>query len=142
MKPVPWLMVAFLVGVAQRVAVAGFCNNPTDNGSSFVAKRFGAYLKDRFSHVRIEYRTPTQLGLLQRFHRTLKAEAARLWTEPGAPRRRLPTALGQRFALPTCPQFQQRFDQQQQQKGGGEPPEGCLAIKQRHGSRSTHTKRR
>ncbi|NIL98547.1 MAG: DDE-type integrase/transposase/recombinase [Planctomycetales bacterium] len=46
----------------------------TDNGSSFIARRFGAYLKDRFSHVRIQYRTPTQLGLLERFHKTLKEE--------------------------------------------------------------------
>ena len=44
----------------------------TDNGSSFIAKRFGHYVKGRFSHVRIQYRTPTQLGLLERFHRTLK----------------------------------------------------------------------
>jgi putative transposase len=46
----------------------------TDNGPSFVARRFGAYLKDVFRHVRIQYRTPTQLGLLERFHRTLKEE--------------------------------------------------------------------
>lgn len=46
----------------------------TDNGSSFIAKRYAAYLKDRFRHVRIAYRTPTQLGLLERFHRTLKEE--------------------------------------------------------------------
>jgi transposase InsO family protein len=46
----------------------------TDNGPSFISRRFGAYLKDLFSHVRIRYRTPTQLGLLERFHRTLKAE--------------------------------------------------------------------
>jgi len=46
----------------------------TDNGPSFVARRFGAYLKDGFRHVRIRYRTPTQLGLLERFHRTLKEE--------------------------------------------------------------------
>jgi len=46
----------------------------TDNGPSFIARRFGAYLKDLFSHVRIRYRTPTQLGLLERFHKTLKDE--------------------------------------------------------------------
>ena len=46
----------------------------TDNGPSFIARRFGAYLKDVFRHVRIRYRTPTQLGLLERFHRTLKEE--------------------------------------------------------------------
>jgi len=46
----------------------------TDNGSSFIAKRFANYIRDRYSHVRIAYRTPTQLGLLERFHRTLKEE--------------------------------------------------------------------
>jgi len=47
----------------------------TDNGSSFLARRFVAYLDDaNFSQVRIRYRTPTQLGLLERFHGTLKRE--------------------------------------------------------------------
>ena len=46
----------------------------TDNGCSFVARRFAAHVKDLFTHVRIQYRTPTQLGLLERFHRTLKEE--------------------------------------------------------------------
>jgi transposase InsO family protein len=46
----------------------------TDNGSSFIARRAVAFMTDRFSHVRIRYRTPTQLGLLERFHRTLKEE--------------------------------------------------------------------
>jgi len=56
----------------------------TDNGSSFIARRFGAYVKDRFSHVRIQYRTPQQLGLLERFHRTLKEEEVywRLYENP------------------------------------------------------------
>jgi len=61
----------------------------TDNGSSFLAKRFGAYLKNRFSHVRIQYRTPTQLGLLERFHKTLKQEEVywRLYDDPAHARR-------------------------------------------------------
>lgn len=46
----------------------------TDNGSSFISRRFHDHVVDRFSHVRIPYRTPTQLGLLERFHRTLKEE--------------------------------------------------------------------
>ncbi len=56
----------------------------TDNGSSFIARRFGDYIKDRYSHVRIQYRTPTQLGLLERFHRTLKTEEVywRLYDSP------------------------------------------------------------
>jgi len=56
----------------------------TDNGPSFTAKRFVRYTRDRFSHVRIAYRTPTQLGLLERFHRTLKQEEVywRLYDSP------------------------------------------------------------
>jgi len=47
----------------------------TDNGSSFLAKRFSQHLDDaNFTHVRIQYRTPQQLGLLERFHQTLKNE--------------------------------------------------------------------
>lgn len=46
----------------------------TDNGSSFLAKRFQARIKDQFRHVRTRYRTPQQLGLLERFHETLKHE--------------------------------------------------------------------
>ncbi len=46
----------------------------TDNGTSFIAKRFRAFVRDEYQHVRIQYRTPTQLGLLERFHNTLKTE--------------------------------------------------------------------
>ena len=46
----------------------------TDNGTSFIAKRFAKFVRDEYSHVRIQYRTPTQLGLLERFHETLKRE--------------------------------------------------------------------
>jgi transposase InsO family protein len=44
------------------------------NGSSFIARRFQTHVKPTFEHVRIAYRTPTQLGLIERFHRTLKKE--------------------------------------------------------------------
>jgi putative transposase len=56
----------------------------TDNGSSFIAKRFWTYIQNRYSHVRIQYRTPTQLGLLERFHKTLKLEEVywRLYDSP------------------------------------------------------------
>ena len=56
----------------------------TDNGPTFVARRFESYLKGDFTHVRIRYRTPTQLGLLERFHRTLKDEELywRLYDSP------------------------------------------------------------
>ena len=56
----------------------------TDNGSSFIAKRFVNFVAEQYSHVRIRYRTPTQLGLLERFHRTLKSEEVywRLYDHP------------------------------------------------------------
>jgi putative transposase len=46
----------------------------TDNGPSFLARRFAGFIKGCYQHVRIAYRTPQQLGLLERFHQTLKAE--------------------------------------------------------------------
>jgi len=56
----------------------------TDNGSSFIARRFGAFIRQGYAHVRIQYRTPTQLGLLERFHATLKEEEVywRLYDNP------------------------------------------------------------
>jgi transposase InsO family protein len=56
----------------------------TDNGPSFIARRFGRFVEDLYRHVRIRYRTPTQLGLLERFHRTLKTEEVywRLYDNP------------------------------------------------------------
>jgi transposase InsO family protein len=56
----------------------------TDNGSSFIAKHFRTFVGDRYRHVRIQYRTPTQLGLLERFHQTLKTEEVywRLYDHP------------------------------------------------------------
>jgi len=57
----------------------------TDNGSSFTARRFRGHIRDTFQHVRIRYRTPAQLGLLERFHATLKKEEAyyRIYDNPG-----------------------------------------------------------
>jgi len=56
----------------------------TDNGPSFIARRFAAFVRDQYSHVRIQYRTPQQLGLLERFHATLKTEEVywRLYEHP------------------------------------------------------------
>jgi putative transposase len=56
----------------------------TDNGSSFIARRFTEFVRDQFSHVRIRYRTPQQLGLLERFHATFKCEEVywRLYEHP------------------------------------------------------------
>ena len=46
----------------------------TDNGPCFIARRFIEFVRESYSHVRIQYRTPQQLGLLERFHQTLKTE--------------------------------------------------------------------
>jgi len=56
----------------------------TDNGPSFLARRFGAFIKGSYQHVRIRYRTAQQLGLLERFHQTLKTEEVywRIYTDP------------------------------------------------------------
>jgi len=56
----------------------------TDNGPSFLARRFTSLLQGSFRHVRIAYRTPQQLGLLERFHQTLKTEEVywRLYDDP------------------------------------------------------------
>jgi transposase InsO family protein len=56
----------------------------TDNGPSFIARKFYRFIEDLYRHVRIRYRTPTQLGLLERFHRTLKEEEVywRLYDSP------------------------------------------------------------
>ena len=56
----------------------------TDNGPSFMARRFAAFVAEQYSHVRIRYRTPEQLGLLERFHQTLKTEEVywRLYDHP------------------------------------------------------------
>lgn len=60
----------------------------TDNGSSFLARYFRRHIDGRYAHVRIQYRTPTQLGLLERFHQTLKTEEVywKLYTSPGEAR--------------------------------------------------------
>lgn len=74
---------------AHAEAIHGPLGKPpflvTDNGPSFLAKRFRAHIGDDFSHVRIRYRTPTQLGLLERFHQTLKSEEVywQLYDNPG-----------------------------------------------------------
>jgi transposase InsO family protein len=63
----------------------------TDNGSNFLAKRFQKHLQGKLEQVRTRYRTPQQLGLLERFHQTLKAEEVYwdLYRSPGQARDRL-----------------------------------------------------
>lgn len=73
----------------------------TDNGSSFIARRFVQFVSEQYSHVRIRYRTPTQLGLLERFHRTLKTEEVywRLYDHP-------------QHARECLAEFRERYNQQ------------------------------
>lgn len=63
----------------------------TDNGSSFLAKRFKAHIQGRYQQVRTRYRTPEQLGLLERFHQTLKREEVywQLYDSPAGAREKL-----------------------------------------------------
>src|ERR671925_645429 len=63
----------------------------TDNGSSFLARSFRQHIDGEYTHVRIQYRTPTQLGLLERFHQTLKTEEVywKLYTLPAEARKSL-----------------------------------------------------
>jgi len=63
----------------------------TDNGSSFLARRFQTHIAGLYAHVRIQYRTPQQLGLLERFHQTLKTEEVywKLYASPGEARESL-----------------------------------------------------
>jgi transposase InsO family protein len=89
--------VAFALDLARAEAErlhGPLANNPllvTDNGSSFLARHFQRHIKDRFAHVRIAYRTPTQLGLLERFHQTLKTEEVywKLYASPAQARESL-----------------------------------------------------
>lgn len=87
----------------------------TDNGSSFIAKRFWSYIQGQYTHVRIQYRTPTQLGLLERFHKTLKLEEVywRLYDNPNHARQCLE-------------EFRQRYNQRRPHwalvpESGGDP---------------------
>ena len=70
----------------------------TDNGPSFLARAFRAHIAGQSAHVRIQYRTPTQLGLLERFHQTLKTEEVywKLYASPGEARQSL-AAFRQRY---------------------------------------------
>lgn len=63
---------------AERIHGGPLARAPTlvtDNGVSFTARAFGRHLQELgIAHVRIRYRTPQQLGLLERFHAVLKQE--------------------------------------------------------------------
>lgn len=70
------LTVAF--AEAQRIHGDSLPTIPTlvtDNGSSFISRAFTNHLTNiGMQHIRIRYRTPQQLGLLERFHAVLKQE--------------------------------------------------------------------
>jgi len=72
----------------------------TDNGSCFLAKHFQAEIKGLFQHVRTQYRTPQQLGLLERFHQTLKREEVywQLYDNPQDAREKL-AAFRERYNI-------------------------------------------
>ncbi len=95
---------ALQAAVAEATQIHGPLTRPvflvTDNGTSFIARRFRAALDDvqiagtgisAFSQVRIGYRMPTQLGLLERFHETLKREEVywNLYADPRDARQKL-----------------------------------------------------
>jgi transposase InsO family protein len=63
----------------------------TDNGSNFISRRFRMHIDGLLSQVRTQYRTPEQLGLLERFHETLKREEVywQIYSSPTEARTRL-----------------------------------------------------
>ena len=63
----------------------------TDNGASFLARSFRRHIDGDYAHMRIGYRTQTQFGLPERFHRTLKTEEVywKLYASPGEARESL-----------------------------------------------------
>lgn len=63
----------------------------THNGSSFLTRAFRRHIDGGYAHVRIGYRTPTQIRLLERFHQTLKTEEVygKLYASPGGARESL-----------------------------------------------------
>ena len=63
----------------------------TDNGSIFLARAYRRHIDGDYSHVRIGYRTPAQLGLLERFHQTLNTDQVywKLYASPGEARESL-----------------------------------------------------
>lgn len=90
---------ALTVAVDQAFAEAERVHGPlertpilvTDNGSNFLARRFREHIEGRLCQVRTQYRTPQQLGLLERFHQTLKQEEVywEIYRSPAEARDRL-----------------------------------------------------
>ncbi len=82
------LAVARAEAEAERVRGGPLPKQPTlitDNSVSCTAQAFNRHLADlTMPHVRLRYRTPQQLGLLERFHAVLKQEEVywNLYTNP------------------------------------------------------------
>lgn len=97
---------ALIVGIDRAIAEAERLHGPlrrrptlvTDNGTSFLSRRFRGHIATSLDHMRTRYRTPEQLGLLERFHRTLKAEEVhwQLYSSPQEAREKL-EAFRQRY---------------------------------------------
>jgi putative transposase len=97
---------ALIVGINRAIAEAERLHGPlarrptlvTDNGSSFLSRRFQGHIAGSLDHVRTRYRTPEQLGLLERFHRTLKEEEVywQVYSSPQEAREKL-DAFRQRY---------------------------------------------
>ena len=96
------LMVAVDLAIAEAQRLHGpLADIPTlvtDNGSNFVARRFRSHIEGLLNQVRTQYRTPQQLGLLERFHQTLKQEEVYwdIYRSPAEARDRL-AAFRQRY---------------------------------------------
>ena len=89
------LTIAVDMAMAEAHRLHGPLTKPpilvTDNGSNFLARRFQDHIAGLLSQVRTRYRTPEQLGLLERFHRTLKVEEVywHLYASPAEAREKL-----------------------------------------------------
>lgn len=97
---------ALITAIDQAIAEAERIHGPLakppilvhDNGSNFLSRRFCGHISGLLSPVRTRYRTPEQLGLLERFHRTLKVEEVywNLYDSPAQARDQL-AAFRQRY---------------------------------------------
>jgi transposase InsO family protein len=71
--------VSHTLGLAREAAVSGDRQWAIVSGAAV-----RDFVREQYSHVRIQYRTPQQLGLLERFHQTLKTKEVywRLYENP------------------------------------------------------------
>ena len=132
---------ALRLAVKEAERLHGSLSQPvflvTDNGSSFIAHRFRDELSrlriagtglSAFSQVRIGYRMPTQLGLLERFHGTLKREEVywNVYTDPRDARQKLEL-------------FRERYNQARSALGVGGSQLACAPRCSRRSGRCRQT---